>query len=240
MVDWTQLRDVYGSTSEVPALLEAAASSTDWDSPTWQELWSRLYHQGSVAPASYAALPGLARLAVARPDVAVDPALLLFASIIASADGPPDVADARTRYAAQIAALIPVAEHKLDLVRDRTGTIYALQALAAVEDLSVWQRHLEILADGEANLTCPACREPFELALPAADTASTTDLSGTRRARSLPSPAEPAALAAAEARLVDLCQVHGHSATADQLLDLFGEVSCPRCAVRFRIADGFA
>ena len=49
MTNWRDLRDVYGSAAQAPALLEEAASVTDWDAPVWRELWGRLCHQGTVA-----------------------------------------------------------------------------------------------------------------------------------------------------------------------------------------------
>lgn len=239
MVDWRQLRDVYGSASDVPLLLEAAAASTDWDAPCWQELWSRLYHQGSVAPASYAALPRLAEVAGARPDVALDPALVLFTSIIAATDGPPQITDTRDRYAGAIAALVPVAEHKLGLVDDRTDTIYALQAIAALEDLSVWQRQLHGLANEEVELECPACGDHIYLELVGDAIVATADPDDTRQARVVRA-AHAEDLAAPEARLLDLCQVHGHTRVAAELLHLFGQVSCPHCQAEFRVADAFS
>ena len=63
MTDWQGLRDVYGSAAGVPALLDEAASVMDWDTPVWGELWPRQCHEGTVAPASDAALPDLARIA---------------------------------------------------------------------------------------------------------------------------------------------------------------------------------
>jgi hypothetical protein len=238
MVDWRQLRDVYGSASDVPLLLEDTAASTDWNAPCWQELWSRLYHQGSVAPASYAALPRLAEVAGARPDVAMDPALVLFASILAAADGRPETTDTRSRYAFAVAALIPVAEHKLDLVEDRTDIIYALQAIAALEDLSVWQRQLHGLADEEVELECPACGDHIYLELVGDTIVATADPDDTRQGRVVRA-AHPEDLAVPEARLLDLCQVHGHTRVAAELLHLFGQVTCPHCQTQFHVADAF-
>jgi len=236
VVDWRQLRGIYGSAAEVPALLETAASSTDWDAPAWQELWSQLYHQGSVAPASYAALPELARIARTRPDVPVDPALFLFASIVASTDGPPEITGVRDRYAAAIAGLVPVAEDKLDLVRDRIEIIYALQNVAALEDLSVWHWRLESLAGGEVELECPACGDDSYLELPGGDgpTTAAPDL----REGPVVRPARPVDLGPPEARLLDLCHAHGHHSVAAELLHLFGVVvTCPSCKTQFSIAD---
>lgn len=239
MVDWQQLRGVYGSAVDVPLLLKAAALSTDWDTPAWQELWSQLYHQGSVTPASYAALPDLAHIARARPEVAVEPALFLFASIIASIDGPSEIAHVRDRHAAPIAGLVPIAEHKLDLVSDRIEVIYALQTVAALEDLSVWQRVLQGLTDGEVELECPACGDHVYLELVGDDIVATADPDDVRAGRAVRL-ARHTDLAASEARLLDLCHAHGHPSIAVELLHLFGIFTCPHCETQFSIADATA
>ncbi len=130
---------------------------------------------GSVAPASYAALPRLAQIASERPDVAIDPSLFLFASIISSIDGPPEIATVRELYATEIADLVPVADHKLDLVSDRADVVYALQTVAALENLSPWQRWLEGPPNEEVELECPSCGDHVYLELVGGELVATID-----------------------------------------------------------------
>ncbi|WP_146841739.1 hypothetical protein [Cellulomonas composti] len=239
MVDWQSLRDIYGSAGEIPGLLEAAASSTQWEAPVWEDLWQRLYHQGSVAPASYAALPRLAQIASERPDVAIDPSLFLFASIISSIDGPPEIATVRELYATEIADLVPVADHKLDLVSDRADVVYALQTVAALENLSPWQRWLEGPPNEEVELECPSCGDHVYLELVGGELVATIDPDDTTHGR--PVQAErPGNLPAPEARLFDLCVSHGHADVAGWLLRLFGRVTCPHCEAEFHTASACA
>lgn len=239
MTDWPQLQDAYGSAAEIPALLDDAASTTDWDAPVWEELWSRLCHQGTVASASYAALPALARTAESRADLALDPALFLVASIIASIDGPPEIADVRSVCAAQIGTLRPVAEHKLELVHERADVLYALQVVAAFEDLSVWQRELEGLVNEEVELDCPSCEDHLYLELVDGAFVATTDPDVVHGGQPVQQ-ANPAALGTAEARLLALSHAHNHAAVAGELLQLFGQARCPHCGARFTIADALA
>ena len=239
MTDWPQLQDAYGSAAEIPALLDDAASTTDWDAPVWEELWSRLCHQGTVTPASYAALPALARIAESRADLALDPALFLAASIIASTDGPPEIADVRRVYAPQISTLRPVAEHKLELVQERADVLYALQVVAAFEDLSVWQRELEGLVNEEVELDCPSCDDHLYLELVDGALVATADPDVFRGGQPVQG-ADPADLGTAEARLLALCRAHNHAAVARELLQLFGQTRCPYCGARFTIADALA
>jgi hypothetical protein len=239
VVNWHELVDVYGSAAAVPKLLEAAAASTDWDAPAWRELWARLYHQGSVAPASYAALPELAVIATAGRDVPVEPALFLFASIIASTDGLGEITDVRDGNAVAIARLLPIADRKLDLVSERTEIIYALQTVASLENISVWDWQLKSLANGEVELECPVCADHVYLELTGDDIIATADPDDLREGL-IVRPARPTDLGAPEARLVELCRAHGHEPVAAELLHLFGEVTCPHCDAQFTIADAFA
>jgi hypothetical protein len=61
---WMGLQDAYGKASAVPALLAKVISNkslkSDPQSGPWFDLWSRLYHQGSIYTASYAAVIALA------------------------------------------------------------------------------------------------------------------------------------------------------------------------------------
>lgn len=52
MTSWTSLRDAYGTAGPVEPLLERGDTQ---DRTIWDELWSRLCHQGTVYSASYAA-----------------------------------------------------------------------------------------------------------------------------------------------------------------------------------------
>ena len=120
MRNWGELRDVYGSAAEIPELLAAGATETGWDSSVWGDLWGRLCHQGTVTPASYAALPDLSRIVASQPDLPLDPALFLAAAIVAATDAPPEKVGLRDRNAVEMAELRTMAEHKLNLVVARS------------------------------------------------------------------------------------------------------------------------
>jgi hypothetical protein len=168
----------------------------------------------------------------------VEPALFLFAKIIASTDDPLK-STVRDRHTATIADLVPIAEHKLDLISDRIEVVYALETVAALEDLSIWQRELQGLADREVELECPACGDHVYLELVGDDIVATADPDDTRAGRAV-RPARPADLAAPEARLLDLCHAHGHPTVAVELLHLFGMLTCPHCETEFNITNAIA
>ena len=70
----------------------------------------------------------------------MDPALFLVAGILASTDRPRNSPDPRAENAEGLARLRPVARHKLALAADASDFAYALQNVAAIEDLGVWIR----------------------------------------------------------------------------------------------------
>lgn len=67
---WHELQDAYGAASDIPQLLrqlEAFPPQGRHDSEPYASLWSSLCHQGSVYPASYAAVPHLIRILASAP-----------------------------------------------------------------------------------------------------------------------------------------------------------------------------
>lgn len=56
LIDWKTLHDAYGNAEEVSLLIENLKTSPDSDE-IWYSLWSRLYHQGDIYPASFAVTP---------------------------------------------------------------------------------------------------------------------------------------------------------------------------------------
>jgi hypothetical protein len=98
---WNNWEDAYGSASKIPALLEQVISDKsqghDPQSGPWFELWSRLYHQGTIYPASYAAVVVIsAALKNVESAIAMDFFLLPACIELARHDGgapaiPPDI-----------------------------------------------------------------------------------------------------------------------------------------------------
>ena len=70
MIDWQQLFHAYGTAADIPALLdaiEAFPAETDWRAEPWFSLWSALYHQGDIYPASIAAVPRIVSTLACEP-----------------------------------------------------------------------------------------------------------------------------------------------------------------------------
>ena len=152
MTEWTALQHAYGTAGDIPALLVAAEESGAEFGPTWDDVWSRLCHQGTTYTASYAALPLLADIAERHAPAGYIAALDLAACIIASTDGPADLALRRQQHADTLRRLHDLAYRNLALAEGDAEFVYGLQALMAIEDGGVWQRHLHHVADGELPL----------------------------------------------------------------------------------------
>lgn len=65
---WDELHDAYGPASKIPELLKQllidSTPTTKTEDEPWFSLWSSLCHQGDVYPASFAAVPYLADIAL--------------------------------------------------------------------------------------------------------------------------------------------------------------------------------
>ncbi|WP_182376886.1 hypothetical protein [Nocardioides sp. WS12] len=237
MTNWEELRDAYGSAELVPALLAAAEESGVVFGPAWDDVWSHLCHQGTVYSASYAAVPLLADMCSRLPVRGYMPGLQLAGSILASTDGPGDPTEVRASFAAEISQLRDIAEAALPLAESDTEFIYALEALAAFEDLGVWQQTLNYLADGEAPLTCNQCGDELLVQLddvpPKVATWHAAD--GKRDVVAIEAPA-----GTPEARLWSLATIHDRAAVAESLRFCFGSSNCPACGAQLNIAEVFA
>ncbi len=78
------LQHAYGTAVDIPALLERICGfppEPDWQTEPWFSLWSALYHQGDIYPASLAAVPSIVSALAAAPSKATMSFYLLPASI---------------------------------------------------------------------------------------------------------------------------------------------------------------
>lgn len=232
VTDWASITDVYGPAGEVPRLLQEAEAAGA-EPKAWNDLWGRLCHQGTVSPASYAALPLLLEIAERHGRAPYVPALDLAGAILASTDGPRGRADVRLEHAATIAGLRGIAERSLAWAQSDADFVYAVQALVAFEGRGPWQRQLSALVDGELEFECPRCGEDLLLDLEAGTYSVTSFSDGscvpTTAIAADPSPGSD------ERRVLDLAIQSGREGVVDRLRRLFGDVVCPRCGEGFGI-----
>ncbi|MFF4168070.1 hypothetical protein [Streptomyces sp. NPDC001741] len=239
MTDWSQLTHAYGTAEDVPALL--AKAGPDPEGPAWTELWSRLCHQGTVYPASYAALPALTEKA--RELTATDRTtpLLLAASIVASTDRPYGTPAPEDSHAAEIAELITLVEealHHPSLAGRPDRYVELLEALLAFEGVEVWGEELHGLSGGEFEVPCPACEAENFVVFGEYGYFSTTDSFYMNEAAGHRRDLQPAAVSSLEglaARLHACALADGQREVASNLTYVFGSAYCAECDVLFRV-----
>ncbi|THA28395.1 hypothetical protein E6W17_41090 [Streptomyces sp. A1547] len=239
MTDWSQLTHAYGTAEDVPGLLRAAGP--DPENPAWNELWSRLCHQGTVYPASFASLPALAEKARESTATERTMALLLAASIVASTDRPYGIPDPKNSYAAEISELIELAEEALrhpSLADGPDRYVELLEALLAFEGVEVWGEELHGLSGEEFEVPCPACEAENFVVFGEYGYFSTTDSFYMNDAAGRRRELQPAAISSLEGlaeRLHARALTDGQHKVADALTYLFGSAHCAECDALFRV-----
>ena len=152
MPNWRELSHAYGSAEDIPEIISAL--TPDATSPAWDDLWSRVCHQGTTYSASPAVLPFL--LSVASNWSTTDRVMpLTLAGAIVAA--PQTILDGNeeTVEGLRILALSTVKNPELS----RQDRIYLMQSVLAFQGDRLWGRVLDHLDDGEFSALCPACRK---------------------------------------------------------------------------------
>jgi hypothetical protein len=239
MTDWAQLTHAYGSAEDIPGLLELAVP--DMRSEVWTELWSRLCHQGTVYPASFAALPVLTLLARQwSPADRVMP-LILAGDIVASTDRPHDARDPRVSYGAEVSELIGLTEQALQnpgLRLDPATYIYLLQALLGLEGVEVWGDRLDGVNDEEYEVPCPSCGTGNFVVFGKDGHFTTLDSMYMNKpdGERIPlQPKQPHDLGPLGSRLHARVLADGHPDLADKLTYVFGSAYCVDCGTLFQV-----
>jgi len=86
---WGELRHAYGEATDIPPLLQAIERDPSRSDPSegpWYKLWSALYHQGDIYPASFAAVPHVVRILASSPHNACFDFFLFPASVEVARD----------------------------------------------------------------------------------------------------------------------------------------------------------
>lgn len=241
MTDWAQLDHAYGDAADIPDLLDQARPEAAQD--VWQDLWSRLCHQGSVYTASYAAIPALAEKARSwTPPQCFEP-LILAASIIASTDSPWPAELVRASLAEEIEQLIRTAAESLQypgLAGDPVMYIHILQALLAFEGVVIWSDHLDGINDEEYAVPCPRCETENFVAIGRYGYFTTLDsmyMRHTDSHREALQPRRPQDLSPLAKRLYTQALADAQNDVAEKITYVFGQASCADCGAGFRVDE---
>lgn len=225
MTNWSTLNDAYGAATDIPALID------DWVSTQSEakslELWGNLCHQGSVYPASFAAIPLLHQALPNLAPIARRNALILIGAIFASVDRRGGAAPDEP-VLALIPALGKVAESSLsDADVDEAEFPYLLQACAAFRGERLWGRILDHLATEEFIGVCSECNGALFLAMGSEGYfASADDYARGPTAKRIPIlPASPDAMPEAGAWLHRQAVEHSKNVTASGVSHIFGSTT---------------
>ena len=222
MTDWSALGHAYGEATDIPDILEILRP--DGWSESWNDLWSRICHQGTVYSASYAALPYLRDLAARWEPRQREMPIMLAGAIVASRDV---FGMKRPERIGEFA----------DLLREFYRL--TLEAAVAFEQESVWGRHLNGVSDGELPGACPRCKAQLHLVVGKygffAAAGEWLDKPHTKR-----TPIRPAAserLRPVGRWLADQASSTKHEELANWIRYLFGSTECPACGAPISVEE---
>jgi len=235
MPNWRELKHAYGSAEDIPAIISAL--TPDPKSQAWEDLWSRVCHQGTTYSASPAVLPFL--LSVASNWSTTDRAmpLTLAGSIVAA---PQTILDG---YEETVEGLRTLA---LDTVNNpglsREDRIYVMQSVLAFQGDRLWGRVLDHLEDGEFPASCPACRKDLYIVIGKHGIFVTSDdwVSKPRVVRTEIKPLEADTLSGVGKWLHTVSVQSNDSELSYWVGYLFGTSKCPECGRPFDLPDAIA
>lgn len=135
-VDWSALRHAYGPATDVPADLRLLASPEPGDRESARyALWGSIYHQGSVYPATEAAVPVLLDL-LGQPTVADKDGILELVAGIARGYGDEPGLSERIRSALHVEGLYAAHAPEGDGMVALAAAVARAQALKPAADAS--------------------------------------------------------------------------------------------------------
>lgn len=237
MIDWGKLSHAYGAADDVPELL--ARMSPDASDEVWDELVSRLCHQGTVYSASFAALPGLEETARSwRPAERVQP-LMLAAHILAADDVEGSRAHHLTGLESVIDSLRALAlESVVQPSLERSDFVYLAQGVLAFEGDRLWGQRLDELVGRSFIARCPNCHA--SLTAEVAESASFFAFNPWHDPAAEPyrSPISPAGeLGEVGRRLTEWARAAQQPEVVAQIPYLFGSGRCPSCEADIAVPE---
>ncbi|MEU8445923.1 hypothetical protein AB0F05_36500 [Streptomyces microflavus] len=236
MIDWSTLHDAYGPAHAIPGLLDRAIGR---DQEAIDGLWGRLCHQGTITPASIAALPQLAD--IAKTEGAGDWALDLAGAIAGGLLQPHGADEEVARRAATLSELRALAAARLR--SGLTGKMYLsrLRAMLAFDGQPLWFEALDDFTDSFVTVACPHCDAPVTIAIGDYGCYSSIRDWNLGDVHQVPlRPAIPHELTGTGRMLHETAVRDGQQRLAWGLTPLFGQAECPGCGSVFGIADEHA
>ncbi|MFF7492868.1 hypothetical protein [Streptomyces rubiginosohelvolus] len=236
MIDWSTLHDAYGPAHAIPGLLDRAIGR---DQEAINGLWGRLCHQGTITPASIAALPHLAD--IAKTEGAGDWALDLAGAIAGGLLQPHGADEEVAHCAATLAELRAMAAARLRSGLDGKIYLSRLRAMLAFDGQPLWFEALDDFTDSFFTVACPHCEAPVTTAVGDYGCYSSIRHWNLGDVHRVPlRPAVPHELTGTGRMLHESAVRDGQQRFAWGLTHLFGQAECPGCGSVFGIADEYA
>ncbi|MER5916019.1 hypothetical protein ABT124_37810 [Streptomyces sp. NPDC001982] len=220
------------------ALLERAA--TGRDSQAWSDLWTELYHNGSLDVVHPLVLRTLADVAEADKAGVAASALHLAGALLVQADQRYETRNLRHQYAPEVARLLGAANRWRQVTADRNDYCYLVEAVLNLEGDIPWAEGLVWgVVSEEYELECPdpdGCASLWVIIGERGFFSAAEDYALSDDVETFPlHPADPHALEGLGRRLYDLALADGHEEVARALTYAFGEATCPECQQRFSV-----
>ncbi|WP_430790884.1 hypothetical protein [Actinoplanes sp. G11-F43] len=194
-------------------ILDAAAA--DPRSPAWDVVWNDTCDQGYATEGSERLLPWLARVCADFTPAERERPLVLAGFLALDATD-------RIHRSDEITALRLLARESLEAgASDARMYVYLQQAVLGLDGDQTWGRALDLVNDGEADVTCPACDTETLVSLDPSDSPVTAALD------------HPLA-----ARLHEQAVAAGFPEVAASVALLFGRMDCPSCGDTFDVHSG--
>jgi hypothetical protein len=235
MPNWRELRHAYGSAEDIPEIISAL--TPDPASAAWEDLWSRVCHQGTTYSASPAVLPFL--FSVASNWSTIDRAMpLALAGAIVAA--PQTILDGHEEIVRVLRTL--ALDTVINPQLSREDRIYVMQSVLAFQGDKLWGRVLDHLVDGEFPAPCHACRKGLYLVVGKHGFFVTSNdwVRQPAIVRTDIKPLEADTLTGVGEWLHSVSIRSNDSELSDWIRYLFGTSKCPECGKPFNLPDAIA
>ncbi|MET8223043.1 hypothetical protein [Streptomyces sp. NPDC005301] len=224
--------------ARLKALLERAA--TGRDGQAWGDLWTELYHNGTLDVTDPLVLHTLADMAEADKADTAASALHLAGALLVQADQRYETRNLRQDHEPEVARLLGAANRWRQIAADRNDYCHLLEAVLNLEGDIHWAEDLIWgVVSEEYELECPdpdGCASLWVVFGERGFFSVAEDYVLSDDVETFPlHPADPRALEGLGRRLYDLALADGHEEVAHALSYSFGEATCPECQQRFSV-----
>ncbi len=258
-IDWSNVSDVGGGSAEyLPDLLKELETSRDRE--ILDVLWERLYHQGSVFSASFAALPDIVRIAE-QWDYCSERANLIWLAVeiisgedIANLRRPGQEQDnwtptstridsgspTRSRYQKEIDTLVRLIEEDLQQPNlSRMDFTHLLCNMLPLKGYVLWKDVFEYFGYEWVGYYgyCSHCDAEIDVYTTEHSAIAEIKKSRTEKQQTTLQAISPESLTGIVRWLYDTAKDRGMNSVAQKVTYMMGTGSCPECGTLFQVPE---